>query len=379
MMASEISKYSNGDANLIRELGAEANTKYMNDVYRAGYVASIFILLRIWVKSLLNHRQDPCDEQWRRPGATLAFSVFKNERNAIEEHTRQCDTNWSHVRLDVGSATGLKFYAALGAGMRRAPGFFYRLVRVYGFGSLRRMAYPFLGYCIYRYLREKFENIEQKGTVVTTNMTHPVSLAIHYAAKAAGWQTTYLEHAMTPKLIAKDHGYSKIYLRSSHTKEMFVDKGINRDTIEILPYWVPQARPAAFDATAIRHVGFAVNSYDSFEETERLVAILSERGIRSEIRVHDADKRISAFRSLGIKLGATISSAAVSDILEFIRRQDVVIVGNSSVLLDCLRANVPAIYFWTGPSEIYDYYGLAAYMRIPSARHRNELLQLLTP
>ena len=66
-----------------------------------------------------------------------------------------------------------------------------------------------------------------------------------------------------------------------------------------------------------------------------------------------------------------------NDIADFVRRQQVVIVGNSSVLLDCLRDNVASIYFWPGPEELYDYYGLVQYARVPSAKDRDELLRLL--
>jgi hypothetical protein len=367
------------DADVIKELAFEANTKYIDESYRTGIMTSLVILSRICIKSLVNGKSESCDERWALPGTTLAFSTFKNERSAIEEHIQRCDVTWSHVQLDASRAIGLDFRAVLRAGLLRSPRFFYHLVSQYGFRALRRAAYPFLGYSMYRHLRKKFQTIVPRGTVVTSNTSHPISLAIHYAARAAGWQTIFLEHAMTPKLIAKDRGYSKVLLRSSHTKEMFVDHGIDRDTIEILNYWGPQLSPAPVDAAAIRCVGFAVNSLDNFEDTECLVGIFSKRGIQCEIRVHDADKRLARFRALGMKIGASISSAAGSDILEFIRRQDVVIVGNSGVLLDCLRAKVPAVYFWTGPSEIYDYYGLVTYMRLPSARSREELLRLLTP
>jgi hypothetical protein len=377
--ARKNSDYGNIDAAVIRELAFEANTKYVSEAYRTSFAASLLILLRVLAKSIFNRRSALKADQWLIPAPILAFSMFPNERTAIDEHIRNRGVTWSHVKLDIRQATGLDFFDILTASMLRSPRFFYCLVRQYGVGALRRMAYPYLGYSMYCYLRGKFANLDRKGTVVTTNTIHPLSLAIHYAAKAAGWQTIYLEHAMTPKFIAKDRGYSKILLRSSHTREMYADAGIDRDTMEILEYWNLPAAPIAINASTIKSVGFAVNGLDDFKDTEYLVTVLLERRIRCEIRVHDADKRLEMFCAFGTRAGASISSAAGSDITEFIRRQDVVIVGNSSVLLDCLRAGVPAIYFWSGPSDIYDYYGLVTYMRFPSARTREELLRILTP
>jgi hypothetical protein len=367
------------DAAVIRELAFEANTKYINAEYRSGFLTSILILLRICARSFLNRNSASNKEYWKLAGEVLAFSVFKNEKTVIDEHTRRSGVNWSRVQIDIRRLTGLDFYTVIKAGIVRSPRFFYQLVKHYGFGALRRMAYPFLGYSIYCHLRTKLANADVKGVVVTTNTVHPVSLAIHYAARASGWQTIYLEHAMTPKFIARDRGYTQLLLRSSHTKEMFVERGVDRRTISVLDYWNLRTYPAPVDARVIRSVGFAVNSLDGLEDTEYVVSRLAKIGTRCEIRVHDADKRFAAFRALGRKFGVAISSAAGSDITEFIRRHNVVIVGNSAVLLDCLRANVPAIYFWAGPPEIYDYYGLATYMRFPSARNREELLKLLEP
>jgi hypothetical protein len=365
------------DDDVIYELALEANTKFINTTYHTGFVLSSLILGNFAVRALLSRGSAANEAGWARPGVTLAFSLFKNERSAIEEHMRQSDVKWIHVQLDLKRLTGLDFRAAFCAGARRSPTFFTRLINQRGFSALRRVAYPFIGYGIFTHVREKFSGLEPKGTVVTTNLTHPVSIAIHSAAVKAGWRTIYLEHAMTPRMIARDLGYSTMLVRSGHTKEMLVDSGIPRERVEVLPYWGSQSCPAPINAAEIRRLGFAINGHDSLDDTAYLVARFRAKGIRCEIRVHDADKRLDTLRSIGARLGVQISSAAASDITEFIARQDLVVVGNSSVLLDCLRAKVPAIYFWSGEPEIFDYYGLVQYMKYPFARSRDELLRML--
>ena len=366
------------ESSIIGELAWEANTKYINDAYRSGVLLSLLTVARIWARSRANPIAPTQDARLSVPAATLAFSTFKNERTTIEEHVRLGGPACTHIQIDLKNATGIDFAAALRAGILRAPRFLYYLVSERGFAAVRRMAYPFLGYCVYQYLLGKFASVEQRGTVVTTNTVHPLSLAAHYAAKAAGWQTVFIEHAMTPRYIAKDRGYSKILVRSPHTKHMFVDKGLDPANIEILSYWGECTVTAPIDASALKRVGFAVNSLDSLADVEYIAQILQQRGVSCEIRVHDADKRLPAFKRFGAQRGIVISSAGGSDIADFVRRQQVVIVGNSSVLLDCLRNHVAGIYFWPGPNALYDYYGLVQYARVPSAKNRDQLLRLLT-
>lgn len=366
------------ESSVVGELAWEANTKYVNDAYRSGVLLSLLTLGRLWARSRSNPDAVTQDARLSVPAATLAFSTFKNERTTIEEHIRLGGVACTHIQIDLKNATGIDFAAALRAGLTRAPQFLYHLVSACGFAAVRRLAYPFLGYCMYRYLLGKFAGVEPRGTVVTTNTVHPMSLAAHYAAKAAGWQTVFIEHAMTPMYIAKDRGYSKIMVRSPHTKRMFEDKGLDPASIETLSYWGECVSSATFDASSLERVGFAVNSLDPLEDVEYVARILQQRGVRCEIRVHDADKRLPAFKRFGALYDIAISSAAGSDIADFVRRQQVVIVGNSSVLLDCLRDKVAGIYFWSGPGELYDYYGLVQYARVPSAKDRDELLRLLT-
>ena len=167
-------------------------------------MASIFIVFRVLVNSFFNHTSETGRQKIALSGRTLAFSVFKNERSAIEEYIRERGEDVTHIRLDFRGANGLNFLAVLASGSWRFPAFIYHLVRAYGFGSLRRFAYPFLGYSIFIYLRNRLDRIDPKGTVITTNTVHPISPAIHYAALSARWRSLFLEHLyLPPKLLRR--------------------------------------------------------------------------------------------------------------------------------------------------------------------------------
>jgi len=364
---------------VIRELCFEANTKYINAAYRSGRAVSAAVVLRCLVGSLVNRSPDSLEKSAAVPGATLAVSMFRNERTAIDEHIAQGTSNWQHVHIDASRGTGVNFAAALLRASLRVPRFVKQVVSSFGREPLRRFAYPYIGFAIYLHLRDVFARQPVKGTIITANMAHPLSLAIHYAALHGGWQTVYLEHAMTPRSIARERGYSRLLVRSPHTRELLVDSGIDRARIDVLDYWRTPERLPGFAGGSVRRVGFAVNDLDDLDSIGQMAEQLVARGIRCEIRVHDSDRRLGLFRQMGARLGVEISSAAGSGIVDYVRRHDLVIVGNSSVLLDCARAGIPAIYFWNGAADMFDYYGLAQYMNYPAARTPHDVLQMLVP
>jgi len=365
------------DKSVLRELAFEANTKYVNAAYRNGCLLSFFILLRFASRAFANRRANLRSVESITFGKYLAFSSFKNERKAIEEHIERSHGSWDHIQLDLEQGTGLDFVSALKRGPRLLPRFMFCLVSQYGLGALRRWAHPFLGYLVYSHLRQKFRQFDSSYTVITTNMSHPVSLGIHFAARDANLRTIFLEHAMTPSAIARDHGYDRMLVRAPHTRKVLIGVGVPGERIELLTYWETINVALPVDAFRTTRIGIAVNDLDEFSVTASLVERLVHRGIRCEIRVHDSDKRLRAFRRLGSQLGVGVSNAAASNILAFIGNHDLIIVGNSGVLLDCLRAKVPVIYFWSGPKELFDYYGLVEQSKCPFARSLDEVIDLL--
>jgi hypothetical protein len=111
----------------------------------------------------------------------------------------------------------------------------------------------------------------------------------------------------------------------------------------------------------------------------RMIQTLCELGIHVTLRVHDSDRRIEAFRSLAKKFDLLFSSARESRIEAFLGTVDLLIAGNSNVLADALRAGKPAIHYWDGAEDAFDYYGLVAHYRLPFARNAAQLAELVAP
>src|SRR5205814_4127127 len=97
------------EAAVIRELCFEANTKYINAAYRSGVAVSAAVVARCFAGSLLNRSPDSLEKAAAVPGATLAVSMFKNERTAIDEHIAHGASDWAHVRVDSRRGTGVNF------------------------------------------------------------------------------------------------------------------------------------------------------------------------------------------------------------------------------------------------------------------------------
>ena len=366
------------DCALVKELGFEANTKYVDAGYRRGVLVSVLILLNLLVKSRFRSFEVADHFQDGNSGPDLAFQMFKNEREAIEAHIARGAT-WKIISIDLKNLQGLDFRSVFAGGLVLLPRFLLLLTRHYGLGALRTFAHPFIGYLVYRYLLEKLRHVHPSRAIVTANISHPVSLGIHYAARSAGLTTIYIEHAMTPRLIAKDRGYDRYLVRSPHTRLLLADSGVELDRIHVLPYWQFAAEDllAPSAEKPIRTVGLAVNDLDTFDSVVELANYLKKIGMTCLIRVHDADRRLAKFKRFGAAAGIEISSAAGGPILEFLRRCDLVFAGNSSVLLDCYRARVPVIYYWSGDSSLFDYYGIVQHTNCRSARATEQLDGLL--
>lgn len=365
------------DSAVIKELGFEANTKYANAAYRRGVAVSWLILLDILAKTWWRPHQVADEICWVNSDRDLAFCMFKNERDAIEAHIANAGVTWKVIFLDLKKLKGLEFRRVFAGSFVRLPKFLFFLTRHYGLGALRTFAHPFIGYLVYRYLRDRLRQLHPSRVIVTANISHPVSLGVHYAALSAQLPTLYIEHAMTPRLIARDRSYGRYLVRSPHTRLLLAESGVRLDCIHVLPYWhcVEEAPPVK--TNCVKTVGIAVNELDAFDSVIELVIYLNDCGLTCLIRVHDADRRMAKFKRFGEVAHVEISSAATSAIFDFLRRCDIVLAGNSSVLLDCYRARVPVIYYWSGEPELFDYYGIVQHTSCPSARNTVELCKLL--
>ncbi len=336
--------------------------------YRHGLLRTAFVLAR----SLVFSRRSPEPEKLR-DDEVVAVAFFENELAAVKRAATSVAID-RVLKFDLRSLSVVR--ARLGwAGMLGELWYFMKLtVRVKGIGYLPRASIPALGWLVYRTFQHLLAG-RSNVTLLVTNMVHPTSAGVSWAAAGAGQRTIFYEHATTVPIIMRDRGYSRLFVNFHHTRALLVAKGFDEQRIEVMqpPFeTVVTALPAQLLTAA-----FCINSYDSMAAISEVVQVLKAQNIAVIVRIHDADPRVSELRALAGRLGFEVDLARASRIQEFFQRVELVITGNSNVIADALIAGRAVIYYWTGVPEMFDYYGFVQHHQLPHATQRDDLQRLL--
>lgn len=348
---------------LLDDLFFEQENELLATNYKHGIARSLAVLARTL---LLKPAGEVADI---RSGSCVAVAFFPNERSVLLRTSESLPRIDQPMLLDPTALALIR--KRLGwAGTAAASIRFVRaaLARK-GLGYAGRLTYPLLGWLLYRTFLAMLAG-KSDVAVVTTNMQHPLSIGVARAARDAGQRSLFLEHATTPRVVFNDR-YDGYHVAFEHTRRMLIDLGVPADRVRTFEKTPPVTPSKMVRATGA--AGLCVNILDSIEAIEAAIAALSRHGLDVILRVHDADLRIARLRALAARAGVTFDSARASPIVEFLKRVDLVVAGNTNVVGDALSAGKPVIYFWTGIAEMFDYYGLVQHYGIARARSAEEL------
>jgi len=341
------------DAAIVKRLVFECLTYPINKGYRNSFIASCVSLMLVHIRSRNASPAVPLPDS-----PVLCFGAFRNEMSVIDQVIRE-HPDWHARKLDHRGVTGIDWRSVLASTPVLVLPFIRAAWAVGGARAVRNFFMPFMGYLVYQHLLCQFAALRSRPSVLVTNLVHPLSVAVHMAAKDSGLYTIFWEHAMTPRaMISKARCYHECHLNCEHTRLAFVEEGIPADRAKLIrgghcPHAVMPARLP-------RRVGVCVNDLDSLSDTHKLLAALVKARCEGVLRVHDSDIRLRKLKRLAGKYGMAFSNAAQSNLMEFMKDLDVVIAGNSNVVLDCIRAYKPVIYFWPGERSLFDYYGIVS-------------------
>lgn len=349
------------DQRIVQDLFFEQDVEILAVSYKHGVLRTLFVLLR----SLVFSRRSATRADARVAShKSIAVVFFPNECQAIAKARDRIRVD-DILQLDLHSLAIVR--EQLGwAGMWRETVRFVRLAAALKrWRQFGRFTYPLLGWLLYRSF---FSLLDGKNnvTVVTTNMQHPLSIGVAWAAVCAGQPADFYEHATTPRAVVRDRGYRHVYVNFEHTRHMLVELGFQSDRIHVLPR-IPRL-PERAQAQPIRHVGICINFFDSLESIDTITRVLRERGWGVSYRVHDADPRLAQLKRLGAEHAAGWSDARQSRIEAFLGTVDLIVAGNSNVIADALTAGRQVIYYWSGTPDMFDYYGLVGHYSLPHAR-----------
>jgi len=277
------------------------------------------------------------------------------------------------IRLDLTSLPLIRRQLGIGGTLCDALRFVVAVVRRKGVRYLSRLSIPLLAWLLYKTFCELLHE-RQLRAIVTTNMQHPASIAVHRAARKCGQAALFHEHATTPSLVFSDRGYERLFVNFEHTRRMMIARGAAPEKVQVLgTLGVRRVEPPS----QLRTVGICINDLDSPESVEAVTAELQRRGLAVSYRLHDADPRLGYFRERAGALGLGFSSARASRIGEYLGSVDLVVAGNSNVVADALLAGKPVVYYWPGADELFDYYGFVGYYELPHARNLQALAAVL--
>jgi hypothetical protein len=344
----------------------------ISGAYKHGFMRTIYTLTRALLPRL---GQQSSRIPVFKTGETVAVAFFENEYRAVLRHKAAASID-RIVRLDLKHLPIVWKTLGWRGTVFESTRFVRAAIRRQGIGALRTLATPALGWLLFKALCQQWRDI-QNLRVATMNMQHPLSVGVVHAALACGHPVLYVEHASTTLAVFKDRGYELLAVELPHTRTLLESAGVAHSRILLLRDG-PDPQPSPIKQP-VHSVGVCVNDLDSMEAVHAILQTLRGLDVRVTLRVHDADRRIEAFRGLAKKFDAMFSSARESRIEAFLNTVDLIIAGNSNVLADALRAGKPAIHYWDGADDVFDYYGLVGHYGLPFARNPARLAELVTP
>lgn len=350
------------ERDLIRNLFSEASTDIMNSEYHNRLYYSLLIFFH---RLLIKPRNEDADNiKLDSKYSRISFSFFLNEKQAVDRELR-VDRNF-HVPLKSFRSIILQNKKTF---VKALVKFFFLSPKHFKF--FQNFTHPFFSYFFYCMLRKKFSDSNYTGEVVVYNCINPYSLAVTYAARFSGLKVIYSEHAPTASIAAAHISlFDASYVRFYHTKLMLEGKG--HPAHKIICRSADLNSKARYSVESLLHdrqinnISYCVNMQDSWELVEEVVSMLSTLKVHVNVRVHDADSRLKAFKKMfkGAD-GVVVESSSVSPFEKYVENKDIVICGISGVAGDCVVANTPVVSLWRGDAKLQDLYGLIDFYDIP--------------
>ncbi len=305
----------------------------------------------------------------------LCFFAFDNEMSAINQ-ALSINPEWSACRLDHINLTGIEWRKALAPAPLLIWPFIRTVVAIGGIRAMRNFAMPFIGYLAYQHLRRIFESMQNNPAILTSNLVHPLSMAAHLAAIKCGLRTIFWEHAVTPRiLIYIASEFDECYVKQEYTRQAYIYNGIQEKRVKVINQ---EKEMKAVNLTCAPDViGLCINDMDLISETFTLMQMLVDAQFKVILRVHKTDRRIKRIKNIAIKSRMPFSEATQESISDFLKKVDLIIVGNSNVLYDCLSANKSIVYFWPGEKKLFDYLGMVTAYKLMSFTSAKQILNYL--
>ncbi|MEO0732480.1 MAG: hypothetical protein AAFZ52_06570 [Bacteroidota bacterium] len=212
--------------------------------------------------------------------------------------------------------------------------------------------------------------------IVLSNDHLPWYRALTVAARALGIPTVYLQHACVadnfPPLrndLSLLDGQDALDKYRAHDKPIYG----RVELVGMAKY--EQYRELRNPSDRLQSLSIPYNLTDDLDQIKETVTYLRTAlpGVTITLRKHPRDDR--PFSITGVRWSDSRQEPA----LEFLRTQDAIIAGESSIHLEAALMNVSSVYFQFQPKGVVitDHYGFIANGLVPVVEDRNQLMELL--
>lgn len=360
---------SKNEKYLVMDLFFEQDNKTLGALYKGNFVKSIYVVFRA-LKFFRIKAKDHSHTQLKE-GSRTAVVFFLNELRAIQNAHDGYKVD-SIIKLSTKNLQIILDELGLKKTIIEICNFVLLTKKYKGFQHFNKIGYPVLGWLLYKAFSSKLES-ESHVTIITTNMQHPLSIGIATAAFVTNNKSEFYEHAMTPKEVMHRRRYDVLNVNFEHTAVALQNKKVtdSRDTVNV--FNENKCHDIKFNIFNINVIGVCVNDLDSLNDIEIIIKFLTNQYYDVKLRLHDADPRYGVIQKLSEKYKVPIESSKYTYIVDYLNKIDLLVCGNSNVLLDALNNKTPVVYYWNGAQALYDYYGIVEHLKLLTANSKEDL------
>ncbi len=337
---------------IIKELYLESTIEVMNSEYKCGIIKNILISLKMIIAKSVGEILIEKD--------TVAIVFFKNELESALRHKKNI-SEYQILKLEPHNLKWIIDECGWIKVLGWIKSFIKLSVKEFGVTSLLKFAHPMCGWLIYNYFIFYFKQKKIKEVVVF-NLLHPSSLGVYFASLNSKIKIKFCEHAATPRIALNRNLYfDEYFIFHKHTKKLFIDFILKDVNIKILH---EDEKKTLNHFNGIKKIGYCINSLDKIDTINLVLSALYDNGFDVICRVHDSDRRFNIIKRMAKLRNFSLESAANSKVDDFFKCIDLVVAGNSNVVGDAVRCNIPIIYYWDGVEDLRDLYGLVDYYNV---------------
>jgi len=219
----------------------------------------------------------------------------------------------------------------------------------------------------------KLLKAHRPNSIIFSNDHSPAPRALLLAAKTLSIPTAYIQHASTTPYFPP-LSFDLSLLDGPFTREKYEAKGPIQGAVK----YIGMPKFERFlqyrsTKTEVERLGICSNTVDPTDSILELVNTLVNAFPDMEIayRAHPADLRV-----LDLPKQVMLSNSRTENPFDFLKRQDIIVAGNTSIHLEAALLNVPSAYFRFGDVrvEVDDYYGFVKKGLIPATSNSEELI-----